>query len=167
LAASRKRSAEEVQAEVAAIGNNTTLLANKAAEVEKRITKLQGEISTLQAEIEVDLHSALANLRAAGKETHRLKKKDLQELSHFQAPPNPVMVLAQALCILFQEKPPVRVEAGRRFHDYWSCAKVLLDDPDLLDNFQMIEQYGIPSSVVQRKKVVEEPWKRASLIPAI
>jgi len=150
LAASRKRSAEEVQAEVAAIGNNTMLLANKAAEVEKRITKLKGEISTLQAEIEVDLHSALSNLQAAGKETQGLKKKDLQELSHLKAPPNPVMVLAQALCILFQEKPPVRVEDGRRFHDYWSCAKVLLDDPDLLDKFQMIEKYGIPASVVQR-----------------
>mmetsp|Transcript_102489 Transcript_102489/g.182080 ORF Transcript_102489/g.182080 Transcript_102489/m.182080 type:complete len:589 (-) Transcript_102489:158-1924(-) len=152
MAASRKRGADAAQAEAATLGGAQEMLANKAAEVEKHIAKMQGDASTVQAEIEVDLHNTQANLQAAGKEVHELvqRKEDIQELSHMQGPPNPVMVLAQALCILFQEKPHVRVEAGKRFHDYWSCAVDLLDSPELLDKFQTIETYGIPEQIVQR-----------------
>ncbi|KAJ3137918.1 Dynein heavy chain 6, axonemal [Physocladia obscura] len=93
-----------------------------------------------------DLDEALPALDAAFKALDALDKKDIAELKVFAKPPDAVLMVMEAICILFKMKPD------------WENSKKLLGDPQFMKKMADYDKDNIPEAIQKKiKKYVENP----------
>jgi dynein heavy chain, axonemal len=101
----------------------------------------------IAADAQKDLDEALPALDAAYKALDALDKKDIAELKVFSKPPDLVLLVLEAICILF--KTP---KAD------WENSKKLLSDPQLMKKMAEYDKDNIPEAITKKlKKYTEDP----------
>nr|KAJ3422838.1 Dynein heavy chain 6, axonemal [Polyrhizophydium stewartii] len=104
------------------------------------------QTEAIAAEAQKDLDEALPALDAAYKALDALEKKDIAELKVFSKPPDLVLMVLEAICILFKVKPD------------WENSKKLLSDPQLMKKMAEYDKDNIPESLSKKlKKYIESP----------
>ncbi|KAJ3093097.1 Dynein heavy chain 6, axonemal [Quaeritorhiza haematococci] len=104
------------------------------------------ETEAIAAEAQKDLDEALPALQAAYKALDALEKKDIAELKVFSKPPDLVLLVMEAICILFKVKPD------------WESSKKLLSDPQLMKKMAEYDKDNIPESISKKlRKYIENP----------
>jgi dynein heavy chain len=104
------------------------------------------ETEAIAAEAQKDLDEALPALQAAFKALDALEKKDIAELKVFSKPPDLVLMVMEAICILFKVKPD------------WENSKKILSDSQLMRKMQEYDKDNIPESVSKKlRKYCENP----------
>lgn len=104
------------------------------------------ETEAIAAEAQKDLDEALPALQAAYKALDALDKKDIAELKVFTKPPDAVLMVLEAICILFKVKPD------------WENSKKILSDAQLMKKMAEYDKDNIPESLSKKlKKYVENP----------
>ncbi|KAJ3027001.1 UNVERIFIED_CONTAM: Dynein heavy chain 6, axonemal, partial [Siphonaria sp. JEL0065] len=101
---------------------------------------------SIATEAQRDLDEALPALQAAYKALDALEKKDIAELKVFSKPPDLVLLVLEAICILFKVKPD------------WESSKKLLSDPQLMKKMAEYDKDNIPESMTKKlRKYVDNP----------
>ncbi|OAJ44270.1 hypothetical protein BDEG_27524 [Batrachochytrium dendrobatidis JEL423] len=104
------------------------------------------QTEAIATEAQRDLDEALPALDAAYKALDGLEKKDIAELKVFSKPPDLVLMVMEAICILFKFKPD------------WENSKKLLSDPQLMRKMAEYDKDNIPESLSKKlKKYIESP----------
>lgn len=102
-------------------------------EEEEKATQAASEAKELADSAETQLAEALPALQAAIKAVGKLSRKDITEVKSFSNPPASMTIVIEALCIVFGRKPrKVDGPRGTKVDDYWTEAKVLLNDSHFL-----------------------------------
>ncbi|KAI9348792.1 dynein heavy chain and region D6 of dynein motor-domain-containing protein [Zopfochytrium polystomum] len=100
----------------------------------------------IAAEAQKDLDEALPALEAAYKALDALEKKDIAELKVFSKPPDLVLLVMEAICILFKVKPD------------WDSSKKLLSDPQFMKKMAEYDKDNIPEAIIKKlQKYVQNP----------
>lgn len=90
-------------------------------QAEEKVVKKQAlEVKTVQADAQADLDMALPALNEALKALDSLKKQDISEVKTMSSPPPAVVLVMEAVCILFGKSPE------------WSAAQKLMADTAFL-----------------------------------
>ncbi|XP_065911794.1 dynein axonemal heavy chain 6-like [Dysidea avara] len=104
------------------------------------------ETQQIAADAQRDLDEALPALEAANKALDALDKSDISEIRVFQKPPELVLTVMEAICILFGQRPD------------WGNSKQLLGDPGFLKKLIDFDKDKIPESVLKKlKKYIDNP----------
>ncbi|KAI8620571.1 dynein heavy chain and region D6 of dynein motor-domain-containing protein [Chytriomyces sp. MP71] len=104
------------------------------------------ETESFAKEAQKDLDEALPALDAAYKALDALDKKDIAELKVFAKPPDVVLMVMEAICILFKMKPD------------WDNSKKLLADPQFMKKMADYDKDNIPEAIQKKvKKYIENP----------
>ncbi|KNE58518.1 hypothetical protein AMAG_04085 [Allomyces macrogynus ATCC 38327] len=119
----------------------------KVVAEEEKVVKLQAEqTEAIAREAQKDLDEALPALEAAYKALDSLEKKDVAEMKAFAKPPDLVVMVLEAVCILFKVKPD------------WDSAKKLLGDPQFLKKIQDYDKDSVNDALAKKlKKYIENP----------
>jgi len=135
---------------------------------EEELANLKLELKTVKEDCQKDLAAAMPALDSAVESLNRLSKGSIGEVRAMKAPPHGVVLVGQALCIMFEVKP-VKVRASRCHGkmqatrkpklDYWEPAKKeLLANPNLLDRMLAYDKDNIPDSVmIKIKPLISNP----------
>ncbi|XP_070535810.1 dynein axonemal heavy chain 6-like isoform X2 [Ptychodera flava] len=104
------------------------------------------ETQAIADDAQRDLDEALPALEAANKALDSLDKSDISEIKAFTKPPEMVMTVMEAVCIILNVKPD------------WASAKSLLGDPNFLKRLVEYDKDNIPESVLRKlKKYIDNP----------
>ncbi|RHY56775.1 hypothetical protein DYB38_003577, partial [Aphanomyces astaci] len=125
----------------------------EAAVVEQRVShdeaivKAQAyEVSIIQADALKDLETAMPALNAAVQALDSLDKKDITEVRSFAKPPQIVIVVMEAVCIMLGEKPD------------WDTSKKLLAKSTFMQELKEYDKDNIPPSVLKKvRKYTDSP----------
>ncbi|KAL7754338.1 hypothetical protein RI367_000319 [Sorochytrium milnesiophthora] len=119
----------------------------KTVSEEEAVVKEQaGQTEAIARDAQRDLDEAMPALEAAYKALDSLEKKDVAEMRAFTKPPELVMTVMEAVCILFKMKPD------------WDSSKKLLGDPQLLRKIQEYDKDSVTDSLAKKlKKYIENP----------
>ncbi|KAJ1498283.1 Dynein heavy chain 6, axonemal [Coelomomyces lativittatus] len=119
----------------------------KVVEEEEKFVKEQAlQTEAIAKEAQKDLDEALPVLEAAYKALDSLEKKDVAEMKAFAKPPEAVVMVMEAVCILFKVKPD------------WDSSKKLLGDPQFLRKIQEYDKDSLNDSIAKKlKKYLENP----------
>ncbi|KAJ3415371.1 Dynein heavy chain 6, axonemal, partial [Chytridiales sp. JEL 0842] len=110
----------------------------------------------IAAEAQKDLDEALPALNAAYRALDALEKKDIAELKVFTKPPELVLMVLEAICILFKVKPD------------WEQSKKLLSDPQLMKKMQDFDKDNIQESTTKKlRKYIENPLFNADSVEKV
>jgi dynein heavy chain len=97
-------------------------------------------------EAQKDLDEALPALNAAYKALDALDKKDIAELKVFSKPPELVLMVLEAICVLFKVKPD------------WESSKKLLGDAQFMKKLQEYDKDNIQEALAKKlRKYIENP----------
>ncbi|KAJ3267030.1 Dynein heavy chain 6, axonemal [Chytriomyces hyalinus] len=111
---------------------------------------------SIAAEAQRDLDEALPALQAAYKALDALEKKDIAELKVFSKPPDLVLLVLEAICILFKVKPD------------WESSKKLLSDPQLMKKMAEYDKDNIPEAMTKKlRKYIENPSFNAESVEKV
>ena len=106
---------------------------------EEAVVKTQTEqCESIAAEAQSDLDEALPALEAAMEALDALDKSDIAEIRVFNKPPEMVMVVMEAVCVLLGMKTD------------WASAKQLLGDPSFLKSLMHYDKDNIPEYVLKK-----------------
>ncbi|XP_019622649.1 PREDICTED: dynein heavy chain 6, axonemal-like [Branchiostoma belcheri] len=104
------------------------------------------ETQAIADDAQKDLDEALPALDAAQKALDALDKSDISELKVFNKPPDMVMTVMEAICILLKAKTD------------WASAKTLLGDPNFLKRLLDYDKDNIPNVLLNKlKKYIDNP----------
>eukprot|EP00116_Pleurobrachia_bachei_P000174 sb/3460436/ len=104
------------------------------------------ETEAIAEDAQRDLDEALPLLYAANKALDSLDKSDIAEVRVFANPPEMVMVVMEAVCILLGSKPD------------WASAKGLLGDSTFLSRLTNYDKDNIPDKILRTlKKYIDNP----------
>ncbi|EDV29711.1 uncharacterized protein TRIADDRAFT_18356 [Trichoplax adhaerens] len=114
---------------------------------DEAIAKQKAEhTSAIKEDAQRDLDEALPALEAAKEALKALDKSDIAEIRVFQSPPEMVLTVMEAVCVLLQVKPD------------WISAKQILNDAGFLKRLIDFDKNNIPEVVLKKlKKYVENP----------
>jgi dynein heavy chain len=116
------------------------------AEEEKVVKQQAAQTEAIAREAQKDLDEALPALEAAYKALDSLEKKDVAEMKAFAKPPELVVLVMEAVCILFKAKPD------------WDSSKKLLGDPQFLKRIQEFDKESLNDAIAKKlKKYIENP----------
>ncbi|TPX75806.1 hypothetical protein CcCBS67573_g02914 [Chytriomyces confervae] len=116
------------------------------ADEEAVVRAKANETESFAREAQKDLDEALPALDAAYKALDALDKKDIAELKVFAKPPDVVLMVMEAICILFKMKPD------------WDNSKKLLGDPQFMKKMADYDKDNIPEAIQKKiKKYMENP----------
>jgi dynein heavy chain, axonemal len=119
-----------------------------------RETALQTE--AIASDAQKDLDEALPALESAYKALDSLEKKDIAELKVFSKPPDAVLMVMEAICILFKVKPD------------WDSSKKLLSDPQFMKKMQEYDKDNISESTTKKlRKYTETPNFNAEAVEKV
>ncbi|KAJ3125643.1 Dynein heavy chain 6, axonemal, partial [Physocladia obscura] len=111
---------------------------------------------SIASEAQKDLDEALPALQAAYKALDALEKKDIAELKVFSKPPDLVLLVMEAICILFKSKPD------------WESSKKLLSDPQLMKKMAEYDKDNIPETMTKKlRKYIENPSFNAEAVERV
>jgi hypothetical protein len=113
-------------------------LRRRAAEVEAACGRRIAEAQAIKDDAQRDLDEALPALERAYHALNQLSKADMCELKFFSRPPNLVVLVMEAVCILFGRKPT------------WDESKKLLADVRLLDNMRWYDKDNIAPTIIAK-----------------
>ena len=123
---------------------------------EEKAQKKAAEVKTIADDAQRDLDEALPALAAAVKCLDKLNKGDIQEVRSLLKPPHGVKITAEAVCIMFQERPKKIADpdnpTGPKIPDYWDVAKnnIFKDAKVLLQNMKDFDKDNIPDAVIEK-----------------
>jgi dynein heavy chain len=109
--------------------------------------------NAMKADCQKDLDEAIPALNAAVAALSSLSKSDLVEVKAMKTPPNGVLLVAEALCIMFNVKPAkVKAPDGRgKVDDFWEPSKKqLFGDSNLLTRLMDYDKDNIPPEVMKK-----------------
>ncbi|KAI9363382.1 dynein heavy chain and region D6 of dynein motor-domain-containing protein [Zopfochytrium polystomum] len=110
----------------------------------------------IATEAQKDLDQALPALNAAYKALDALDKKDIAELKVFTKPPDLVLMVMEAICILFKVKPD------------WENSKKILSDPQLMKKMTDYDKDNIPEALSKKlRKYTENPNFNAEAVEKV
>ncbi|XP_051785909.1 dynein axonemal heavy chain 6 [Erpetoichthys calabaricus] len=114
---------------------------------DEAIAKVKAEeTQAISAEAQRDLDEALPALEAANKALDSLDKADISEIRVFTKPPDLVMTVMEAICILMGAKPD------------WTTAKQVLGDNNFLKKLVEFDKNNIKPQVLQKlQKYINNP----------
>ncbi|KAG2466381.1 DYH6 protein, partial [Polypterus senegalus] len=114
---------------------------------DEAIAKVKAEeTEAISAEAQRDLDEALPALEAANKALDSLDKADISEIRVFTKPPDLVMTVMEAICILLGAKPD------------WTTAKQVLGDNNFLKKLVEYDKNNIKAQVLQKlQKYINNP----------
>ncbi|ORZ39411.1 dynein heavy chain and region D6 of dynein motor-domain-containing protein [Catenaria anguillulae PL171] len=116
------------------------------AEEEKVVKQQAMQTEAIAREAQKDLDEALPALEAAYKALDSLDKKDVAEMKAFAKPPDLVVLVLEAVCILFKVKPD------------WDSSKKLLGDPQFLRKIQEYDKDSVNDALAKKlRKYIENP----------
>ncbi|KAI9224248.1 dynein heavy chain and region D6 of dynein motor-domain-containing protein [Blastocladiella britannica] len=116
------------------------------AEEEKFVKQQAAQTEAIAREAQKDLDEALPALEAAYKALDSLDKKDVAEMKAFAKPPELVVLVLEAVCVLFKVKPD------------WDSSKKLLSDPQFLRKIQEYDKDSVNDALAKKlRKYVESP----------
>ncbi|XP_071942686.1 dynein axonemal heavy chain 6-like [Antedon mediterranea] len=144
----KKKSADtEILMEKLAVDQEKADEVRKVVLEDEAVAKVKAEETQAIAEdAQRDLDEALPALDAAQKALDSLDKSDIAELKVFSKPPDLVMTVMEAVCIVLQVKPD------------WASAKQLLGDPTFLKKLMEYDKDNIADSLLKKlKKYIENP----------
>ena len=119
-----------------------------------RETALQTE--AIASDAQKDLDEALPALESAYKALDALEKKDIAELKVFTKPPDAVLMVMEAICILFKVKPD------------WDSSKKLLSDSQFMRKMQEFDKENIQEATMKKlRKYVEMPNFNAEAVEKV
>ncbi|KAJ3101998.1 Dynein heavy chain 6, axonemal [Phlyctochytrium planicorne] len=126
------------------------------SEEETMVREKAKATEAIAEEAQKDLDQALPALQAAYKALDALDKKDIAELKVFSKPPDLVLMVMEAVCILFKVKPD------------WEGSKKLLGDSQLMKKMQDFDKDNIPDSLLKKlKKYTENPLFNAEAVEKV
>ncbi|KAJ3021047.1 UNVERIFIED_CONTAM: Dynein heavy chain 6, axonemal [Siphonaria sp. JEL0065] len=144
-----KQSAIDVEALMIKIAKDQEVAdaVRKVVAEEEAIVRVKANDTQAFAEnCQKDLDEALPALEAAYKALDALDKKDIAELKVFAKPPDAVLMVMEAICILFKMKPD------------WENSKKLLGDPQFMKKMAEYDKDNIPEAIQKKvKKYTENP----------
>ncbi|KAI9346257.1 dynein heavy chain and region D6 of dynein motor-domain-containing protein [Obelidium mucronatum] len=144
-----KQSAIDVEALMIKIAKDQEVAdaVRKVVAEEEAIVRVKANDTQAFAEnCQKDLDEALPALDAAYKALDALDKKDIAELKVFAKPPDAVLMVMEAICILFKMKPD------------WENSKKLLGDPQFMKKMAEYDKDNIPEAIQKKvKKYTENP----------
>ena len=116
-------------------------------EAEEKVVKAQAsEVSAIQADAQADLDLALPALEAAVHALDSLKKSDISEVKSMLKPPDAVVMVMEAVCILLGEKAD------------WETAKKVMANAQFLKILKDFDKDNISPKTVQKlQKYVTKP----------
>ena len=110
-------------------------------EADEKVAKEKAESTQIIADdAQRDLDQALPLLEAANKALDSLDKSDISEIRVFKQPPDLVVMVLEAVCILMGQKPD------------WSSAKTMLGDNQFLNKLINYDKDNIPMSTLKKLK---------------
>jgi len=119
--------------------------ASAAAEMASLVSAAEAETSeqaqkcrAMREDVQRDLDEALPALDAAVIALHALHKRDICEVRAFCRPPQAVVTVFEAVCILLGQKPT------------WDSAKKLLSDCSFLGKLLCFDKDNIPAVVIEK-----------------
>ena len=116
------------------------------AEEEAIVREVALQTEAIAIDAQKDLDAAIPALESAFKALDALEKKDIAELKVFTKPPDAVLMVMEAICILFKSKPD------------WDNSKKILADPQLMKKMQDYDKDTIPEMITKKlRKYVEMP----------
>ncbi|KAJ3068699.1 Dynein heavy chain 6, axonemal [Podochytrium sp. JEL0797] len=144
-----KQSAIDVEALMVKIAKDQEVAdqVRKVVAEEEAIVRVKANETQAFAEnCQKDLDEALPALDAAYKALDALDKKDIAELKVFAKPPDAVLMVMEAICILFKMKPD------------WENSKKLLGDPQFMKKMSEYDKDNIPEAIQKKvRKYTENP----------
>ncbi|KAJ3083598.1 Dynein heavy chain 6, axonemal, partial [Rhizoclosmatium hyalinum] len=144
-----KQSAIDVEALMVKIAKDQEIadsVRKVVAEEEAVVRVKANETQAFAENCQKDLDEALPALDAAYKALDALDKKDIAELKVFAKPPDAVLMVMEAICILFKLKPD------------WENSKKLLGDPQFMKKMAEYDKDNIPEAIQKKvKKYTENP----------
>ena len=157
------KAGEETEAAMVVIAAET-VEADKVKEVvAKEEAIASGEAAKVKAikdECESDLAEAIPMLNAAVAALDTLTKNDITEVKGMKAPPAPVKLVMEAVCICKGLKP-ARVKdpnSGKMVEDFWETAKKMLMESDFLQSLRDYDKDNIPPAVITKiRPYVQNP----------
>ena len=100
----------------------------------------------LAAETHHNLEQALPHLEASMQAINSIDKNEIAEMRGFKAPPEMVLNVLEAVCILLGVKPD------------WATAKNLLSDPSLIQQLVEYDKDNLSDAVLKRiRRYIENP----------
>jgi len=105
--------------------------------------------NVIRKDARTQLDAALPELNAAIKLLSAISKNDIVEIRSMGNPPQTMIIVMEALCILLQRKPPrVMGPDGHKRDDYWGEALVMLQDSQFLNKLREFDRENIPESAI-------------------
>jgi energy-coupling factor transporter ATP-binding protein EcfA2 len=122
-------------------------------EEETRIAEMESQrVSKITAECEAELASAMPLLEKAQNALNTLKKNDIDEVKSFRNPPQGVLVVMEALCIMLkvtpERIPDPQNPSGPKINEWWSVSKRLLGDNSLLMTLSEYDKQNMDPFIV-------------------
>uniref|UniRef100_A0A803T305 AAA+ ATPase domain-containing protein n=1 Tax=Anolis carolinensis TaxID=28377 RepID=A0A803T305_ANOCA len=123
------------------------LAVRRIVQEDEAIAKVKAEdTQAIADDAQRDLDEALPALEAANRALDSLDKADISEIRVFTKPPDLVMTVMEAICILLNAKPD------------WATAKQLLGDSTFLRKLLEYDKENIKSQVLQKlQKYINNP----------
>ncbi|KAJ3321819.1 Dynein heavy chain 6, axonemal [Boothiomyces sp. JEL0866] len=116
------------------------------SEEEAIVREAASQTEAIANDAQRDLDAAIPALESAFKALDALEKKDIAELKVFSKPPDAVLMVMEAICILFKSKPD------------WENSKKILGDPQLMKKMQEYDKDTIPEAITKKlRKYIEMP----------
>ena len=110
-------------------------------EADEKVAKIKAEeTQTIADDAQRDLDQALPLLEAANKALDSLDKADISEIRVFKTPPELVVLVMEAVCILMGVKPD------------WDSAKKMLADTQFLNKLINYDKDNIPLATLKKLK---------------
>uniref|UniRef100_A0A8C2Q2H6 Dynein, axonemal, heavy chain 6 n=1 Tax=Cyprinus carpio TaxID=7962 RepID=A0A8C2Q2H6_CYPCA len=104
------------------------------------------ETQAIADDAQRDLDEALPALDSANKALNALDKADISEIRVFTKPPDLVMTVMEAVCILLKERNSYRFGTS----GYWASAKQLLGDGNFLKKLMDYDKDNIKPQILQK-----------------
>lgn len=113
----------------------------EVVEADEKVAKEKAAATKIIADdAQRDLDQALPLLEAANKALDSLDKSDIAEIRVFKQPPDMVVMVMEAVCILMGQKPD------------WATAKTMLGDAQFLNKLINFDKDNIPLSTLKKLK---------------
>uniref|UniRef100_A0A4W5M9Y7 Uncharacterized protein n=1 Tax=Hucho hucho TaxID=62062 RepID=A0A4W5M9Y7_9TELE len=130
-----------------AVDQESADMVRKVVKEDEALAKVKAEdTQAIAADAQRDLDEALPALEGANKALDSLDKADISEIRVFTKPPDMVMTVMEAVCILLGSKPD------------WSSAKQVLGDSYFLRKLMDYDKENIKPQILQKlQKYVNNP----------